>query len=179
MVSEQPWPTSWAQTSAWCYQHLFAWGAVERLHSPVRWNAAPVISSSGESGERERRRGRGGRKKKKKGGCFLGRECAFEFVLVCLYSAHVTAGKVKNQIDCYHPCPSLFCPSLVCLCSLRCVLLPGLVSIRCGPQPCGVSLPTNQTSQCHWAASSKTHGHVSSLHSTAFQRLAGSSTKEL
>lgn len=129
--------------------------------------------------ERERRRGRGGRKKKKKGGCFLGRECAFEFVLVCLYSAHVTAGKVKNQIDCYHPCPSLFCPSLVCLCSLRCVLLPGLVSIQCGPQPCGVSLPTNQTSQCHWAASSKTHGHVSSLHSTAFQRLAGSSTKEL
>lgn len=40
--------------------------------------------------------------------------------------------------------------------------------------PCSVLLLTNQTSQCHRAALSKTHGHVSSLHSPAFQCLAGS-----
>lgn len=55
---------------------------------------------------------------------------------------------------------------------------PGLVSAQCGLQLCGVLLLTNQTSQCHWAALSKTHGHVSSLHSPAFQRLAGSLAKE-
>lgn len=46
-------------------------------------------------------------------------------------------------------------------------------------KPCSVLLLTNQTSQCHWAALSKTHGHVSSLHSQAFQRLAGSQAIEL
>lgn len=44
-------------------------------------------------------------------------------------------------------------------------------------EPCGVLLLTNQTSQCHWAALSKTHGHVSFLHPPAFQCLAGSQAK--
>lgn len=57
---------------------------------------------------------------------------------------------------------------------------PKLVSTRVWStaEPCSVLLLTNQTSQCHWAALSKTHGHVSSLHSPAFQRLAGSRAKE-
>lgn len=46
-------------------------------------------------------------------------------------------------------------------------------------EPCGVLLLTNQTSQCHWAALSKTHGHVSSLFPPAFQCLAGSQAKNL
>lgn len=52
-------------------------------------------------------------------------------------------------------------------------------SVWSAAEPCGVLLLTNQTSQCHWAALSKTHGHVSSLHSPAFQRLAGSRAKGL
>lgn len=59
---------------------------------------------------------------------------------------------------------------------------PGLISTQCGLQQspavrCSRVL-TNQTSQCHWAALSKTHGCVSSPHPLAFQCLAGSQAKK-
>lgn len=76
----------------------------------------------------------------------------------------------------YHCSASFSSP----LCSLRCALLPGLSPLMWSTaESCGVLLLTNQTSQCHWAALSKTHGHVSSPHSPAFQRSTGSRAKEL
>lgn len=167
MVSEQPWPASWAKTSSSRVLHLYAWGAVEKVQSLVRWNAAQVISNSGELGER-----RGG-----KCGCFLGRQCASENACVCVsiqcmwrlarWNIRLTA--IIHVYHCSASHSFLFVPS-----SRDC-----FHSVWSAAEPCGVLLLTNQTSQCHWAALSKTHGHVSSLHSLAFQRLAGSRAKEL
>lgn len=95
----------------------------------------------------------------------------------CVCSVHVKVGKVKHQIDCYHPRLSMFCSSLSS--SLFPPLCAGFHSVWSAAEPCGVLLLTNQTSQCHWAALSKTHGHVSFLHSPAFQRSAGSQATEL
>lgn len=122
-----------------------------------------MISSSGESGET-----RGG-----KCGHFLSPQCVSDFVpgRVCLRG---NAGELRCQIDCYHPCLSSFCSSLLSLCSLCvCSSRACLHSVWSTAAPCGGLLPTNQTSQCHRKASSKTHGHVSSLHSADSQCLAG------
>lgn len=95
-------------------------------------------------------------------------------VCVCVRALHGNAGELRCQIDCYHPCLSSFCSSLLSLCSLCvCSSWACLHSVWSTAAPCGGLLPTNQTSQCHRKASSKTHGRVSSLHSADFQRLAG------
>lgn len=92
-------------------------------------------------------------------------------------SVCLRAGELRCQIDCYHPCLSSFCSSLLSLCSL-CVSSSRacLRSVWSAAAPCGGLLPTNQTSQCHRKASSKTHGRVSSLHSADSQCLAGLQT---
>lgn len=80
---------------------------------------------------------------------------------------------IIHVYHCYAPHSFLFVPSAMCS-SRAC-----LHSVWSTAEPCGALLLTNQTSQCHWAALSKTHGHVSSLNSPAFQCLAGSQAKEL
>lgn len=120
-----------------------------------------MISSSGELGET-----RGG-----KCGHFLSPQC------VSARALHGNAGELRCQIDCYHPCLSSFCSSLLSLCSLCvCSSRACLRSVWSAAAPCGGLLPTNQTSQCHRKASSKTHGRVSSLHSADSQCLAGLQT---
>lgn len=93
-----------------------------------------------------------------------------------MYLVHAKVGRLTAIIHVYRCSASLiflFVPSAVCS-SRAC-----LHSLWCIAQSCGVLLLTNQTSQCHRAVLSKTHGHVSSPHSPAFQHSTGSQAKEL
>lgn len=102
--------------------------------------------------------------------------CARLFCIHCTqrsarWKIRLTA--IIHVYHCYAPHSFLFVPSAACS-SRAC-----LYSVWSTAEPCGALLLTNQTSQCHWAASSKTHGHVSSLNSLVFQCLTGSQAKEL
>lgn len=138
----------------------------------MRWDAAQVISDSGEFTG-------GGREAAGREGCgyCCGRQCVCENVracacvrICCMWRVARWNIRLTAMIHVYHcsaPHSFLFIPS-----SWAC-----FHSVWSTAEPCGVLLLTNQTSQCHWAALSKTHGHVSFLHPPAFQCLAGSQAK--
>lgn len=150
------------------FLHLYAWGAVQKVQSLVRWNAAQVISDSGELRAESKM-------------WVLQWPTPKERARACVrVSFRYTWRLARWNIRLTVIIPSI----IVGLLALRSLFPPpGLISTQCGLQQspavrCSRVL-TNQTSQCHWAASSKTHGCVSSPHPLAFQCLAGSQAKNL
>lgn len=108
------------------FLHLYAWGAVQKVQSLVRWNAAQVISDSGELREESKM-------------WVLWWPTLKACVCVCVFSLHVKTGKMKHQIDCYHPayhcwapCSSLFVPSSWAY----------FHSVWSTAEPCGALLPS-------------------------------------
>ena len=173
MVSEQPWPASWAKTSFLAHSPPLC---LRRSREGVVTGALKCSPSDQQLRGVRREEGR--------------KMWVFPWPIVCLWKCvcacvracvparvrmlrlarwNIRLTAIIHVYHCSAPHSFLFVPS-----SRTC-----FHSVWSTAEPCRVLLLTNQTSQCHWAALSKTHGHVSSLHSLAFQHSAGSQAKEV